>query len=243
MMRLGPFTMRLLPLLAIALLSSGTVVGAADRSYLITIPTLSVSSPEGAVSSPEGAVSSPEGKPIGAPSYTIIQIAHLSQPVGPEILFNEGPRGLGAFKGSKLGPDWKEAAQQATFAASRAVGEDPRTWQVTFKGTSSGYPMYGPSASAALAIAMVVARRGDTLLPGVVITGAVDPEGRISAVGRLPEKILMAAGAGFSTILIPSGQTRTQDWDLRPLAESLHMTVIEVSTIKEAYERMTGQSF
>jgi len=67
MVRLGPFTMRLFPLLVITLLSSGTAVGAADRSYLITIPTLSVSSPEGAVSSPEGSVSSPGSKPIGAP--------------------------------------------------------------------------------------------------------------------------------------------------------------------------------
>ncbi len=135
--------MRLFPLLVIILLSSGTAVGAADRSYLITIPTLSVSSPEGAVSSPEGAVSSPGGKPIGSPSYTIIQIVHLGQPTGPEVLFNEGPRGVGAFKGSVLGADWKEAALKATLAASRAVGEDPRTWQVTFKGASYGYPMYG----------------------------------------------------------------------------------------------------
>ena len=240
-MTLNPFMMRLFPLFAIALLSSGTVVGAADRSYLITIPTLSVLGLAGSVSSPEGSVPRPEGKPIDAPSYTIIQVAHLSQPVGPEVLFNEGPRGLGAFKGSTFGADWKEAAQKATLAASRAVGEDPRTWQVTFKGISSGYTMYGPSASAALAIAMVVARRGDTLLPGVVITGNVDPEGRISAVGRLPEKILLAAATGFSTILIPSGQTRTHDWDLRPLAESLNLTVLEVSTIKEAYAWMTGQ--
>jgi len=235
--------LRLVTLAFIVLLNSGTVVGAADRSYLITIPTLSVVSPEGSASSPEGSASNPGGKPIDAPSYTIIQVVHLSQPIGPELLFNEGPSGLGAFKGSAFGADWKEAAQKATLAASRAVGEDPRTWQVTFKGTSSGYPMYGPSAGAALAIAMVVARRGDTLLPGVVITGNVDPEGRISAVGRLPEKILLAAATGFSTILIPSGQTRTNDWDLRPLAESLNLIVLEVSTIKEAYERMTGQSF
>ncbi len=78
---------------------------------------------------------------------------------------------------------------------------------------------------------------------GVAITGTVDPEGRISAVGRLPEKILLAAAAGFSTILIPSGQTRTPDWDLGLLAKSLNLTVLEVSTIKEAYAWMTGQSF
>src|SRR5881296_1085268 len=115
-----------------ALLGSGTVVVAADWFYLTTIPLLSVANPG--------------DKPIGAPSYAIIQVAHLSQPTGPEVLFNEGPRGLGAFKGSVLGTDWKEAALKATLAASGAVGEDPRTWQVTLKGTSSGYPMYGPSA-------------------------------------------------------------------------------------------------
>ena len=100
-----------------ALLGSGTVVVAADWFYLTTIPLLSVANPG--------------DKPIGAPSYAIIQVAHLSQPLGPEVLFNEGGRGLGAFQGSVFGADWKEAAQKAALAASRAVGEDPRTWQVT----------------------------------------------------------------------------------------------------------------
>ncbi len=210
-----------------ALLGSGTVVVAADWFYLTTIPLLSVANPG--------------DKPIGAPSYAIIQVAHLSQPLGPEVLFNEGARGLGAFQGSVFGADWKEAAQKAALAASRAVGEDPRTWQVTLKGVSPGSTMNGPSASAALAIAMVVARRGDALLPGVVVTGDVDPDGRISAVGRLPEKLLLAASAGFTIILIPPGQIRTPDWDLRPLAEGLNVKVIEVPTIIEAYERMTGK--
>ena len=143
-----------------ALLGSGTVVVAADWFYLTTIPLLSVANPG--------------DKPIGAPSYAIIQVAHLSQPLGPEVLFNEGARGLGAFQGSVFGADWKEAAQKAALAASRAVGEDPRTWQVTLKGASPG-------------------------------------------------------------------QIRTPDWDLRPLAEGLNVKVIEVPTIIEAYERMTGK--
>jgi len=227
-MRIKPFVARIVPLLAITLLSSGPVVVASDSFYLTTIPIL--------------LVASPEDKPIRVPSYVVIQVAHLWQPLGPEVLFNEGARGLGAFKGRVFSADWKEAAQKAALAASRAVGEDPRTWQVTLKGVSPGSTMNGPSASAALAIAMVVARRGDALLPGVVITGDVDPDGRISAVGRLPEKLLLAASAGFTIILIPTGQIRTPDWDLRPLAEGLNVKVVEVPTIKEAYERMTGQS-
>ena len=79
------------------MLGSGTVVVAADWFYLTTIPLLSVANPG--------------DKPIGAPSYAIIQVAHLSQPLGLEVLFNEGARGLGAFQGSVFGADWKEAAE------------------------------------------------------------------------------------------------------------------------------------
>src|SRR5207249_8921201 len=119
-MRIKPFVARIVPLLAITLLSSGPVVVASDSFYLTTIPIL--------------LVASPEDKPIRVPSYVVIQVAHLWHPLGPEVLFNEGARGLGAFKGRVFSADWKEAAQKAALAASSAVGEDPRTWQVTLKG-------------------------------------------------------------------------------------------------------------
>ena len=71
----------------------------------------------------------------------------------------------------------------------------------------------------------------------------LDPSGRILPVGALPEKIQAAAAGRFSTILIPQGQTKTREWDLRPLAEDLRVTIVEVSTLREAYESMTGQSY
>jgi len=62
-------------------------------------------------------------------------------------------------------------------------------------------------------------------------------------VGALPEKIQAAAAGRFSTFLIPKGQTKTREWDLRPLAEDLRVTIVEVSTLREAYESMTGKSY
>lgn len=173
----------------------------------------------------------------------VIQIDHLEQPVGPEVQFNEGSRALGIFKGSALSQDWKEAARIATLAASRAVGEDPRTWLVTFKYVSIAYLIDGPSASAALAVAMVAAERGAAILQGIALTGDIDAAGRVLPVGAIPEKVRAGAAAGFSTILIPPGQTRTRDWDMRSLSESLGVTIIEVATLKDAYARITGQSF
>jgi len=196
---------------------------------LITIPTLGVAQ---------------DGDEwIGGPSYVVIQVDHLNRPTGPEIQFNEGSIAFGMATGRAVGPDWKDAARTAALAASKALGEDPREWQVTLKEVSLAYYVDGPSASAALAVGMVATKRGASLLPGVVLTGAINATGQISAVGRIPEKVQGAAKAGFSTVLIPAGQLRTRDWDLRPLSESLHVTIVEVPTLEAAYEKMTGQSF
>ena len=213
-------------LIAFASLSLGLDLATGEQRFLITVPVLSVSSQD-----------------IGTTNYVAIQADRLSNPVGPEIQFNEGSRALAPFKGGALSEDWKTAAYIAVVAACEAAGEDPRTWAVTFKNVSGAYVTEGPSASAAIAVAMIAALRHDGILPGVVMTGAVDPIGRILPVGALPEKIQGAAAGGFSTVLIPQGQTKTRDWDLSPLAEDLRVTIVEVSTLREAYERMTGKSY
>jgi uncharacterized protein len=111
------------------------------------------------------------------------------------------------------------------------------------KNVSTAYITDGPSASAALAVAIAAAVRHTSTIPNVALTGTIENDGSISAVGRIPEKLQGAAAGGISTVLIPRGQSRTRDWDVRPLAESLRITVIEVGTLQEAYERMTGQAF
>jgi hypothetical protein len=201
----------------------------AEQRLFISIPTLGVVE--------DG------GKTVGSLHYLAIQLDRLSKPVGPEIQFNEGSRAFGRLKGGALSPDWKEAARTATFAATQAVGEDPRTWSVTIKNVSDAYLTDGPSASAALAVALMAALRGASILPNVAMTGATDANGQVSAVGGIPEKIQGAAAGGITTVLIPHGQARTRDWDVRPLSESLRVTVIEVRTLREAYEKMTGLPF
>jgi len=141
-----------------------------------------------------------------------------------------------------LEEDSKEAARTAVLAASKIAGEDSETLRVTFKAVSNAYLIGGPSASASIAVAIVAALRGTTILSDVVITGATDVDGHILPVGGLPAKILAAAAARLTTVLIPAGQARTSQWDLGPLAEDLKLTLVEVSTVKEAYEKMTGQT-
>ena len=183
------------------------------------------------------------GKVGGTTHYLAIQIDRLSDSSGPQLQFNEGSRAFGAFKGGALSPDWKDAARAAIDAAARATNEDPRTWLVTLKNVSTAYMTDGPSASAAVAVAIAAALRHTTISSSVALTGAINSDGRISPVGGIPGKLQGAAAGGISTVLIPKGQSRTRDWDVRPLSESLRITVIEVGTLREAYEKMTGQAF
>ena len=195
------------------------------------------------ISLPVLGVSDQGGKMVGTTHYLAVQVDRLSDASGPKLQFNEGSRAFGTLKGSALSPDWKDAAHTAIDAAARATHEDSRTWLVTLKDVSAAYMTDGPSASAALAVAIAAAVHHTPTVPNVALTGTIASDGHILAVGAIPEKIQGAAAAGISTVLIPKGQSRTHDWDVRPLAESLRITVIEVGTLQEAYERMTGQAF
>lgn len=222
------FIPQLLTVLFLIVVCTGTVEAAEQRVF-ISIPALGVSD--------QG------GKLVGDTHYLAVQIDRLPDLSGPQVQFNEGSRAFGTLKGSALSLDWKDAARRAVDAAARALGEDPRNWLVTVKDVSNAYMTDGPSASAALAVGIVAALRGDALPANVAITGKVEPDGRISDVGSIPEKLQGAARSGLSVVLIPKGQLRTKDWDVRPLAESLRLTVWEVGTLREAYEKVTGRGF
>jgi hypothetical protein len=222
------FRSQLLTVLFLIVVCSGTVE-ATEKRVFISIPALGVINQGGTL--------------VGATHYLALQIDRLPDLSGPQVQFNEGSRAFGTLKGSALSPDWKDAAHMAIDAAARALGEDPRNWLVTVKDVSDAYMTDGPSASAALAVGIVAALRGDVLPANVAMTGKVEPDGRISDVGDIPEKLHGAARSGLSVVLIPKGQLRTRDWDVRPLAESLQLTVFEVGTLREAYEKITGRRF
>ena len=223
-----PFIPQLLTVLVLLVVCRGTVE-AVEQRVSFSIPALGVVD--------QG------GKLVGATHYLVVQIDRLPDLSGPQVQFNEGSRAFGALKGAAVTPDWKDAARMAVDAAARAIGEDPRSWLVTVKNVSTTYMTDGPSASAVLAVGIVAALRGDTIPSNVAMTGRVEPDGRISAVGGIPEKLQGAAQSGLSLVLIPKGQLRTRDWDVRPLAESLRLTVLEVGTLREAYEKITGRRF
>lgn len=100
----------------------------------------------------------------------------------------------------------------------------------------------GNSAGAVMAVGFLAVFRGDTIKPGIAMTGTIEPNGKIGRVGGIPFKLKAAAREGYRTVLVPKGQLVTPKWDLSAVAHELQITVIEVDTIQEAYSYFTGTS-
>jgi len=62
----------------------------------------------------------------------------------------------------------------------------------------------GPSAGAALAVAVAAAMQNKSVRNGIAITGAIENDGTITAASGIYEKAIAAKAAGFSMMLIPS---------------------------------------
>lgn len=117
----------------------------------------------------------------------------------------------------------------------------------------------GPSAGAAITIAIISAILNKTLKNDVYITGTINPDGSIGWVGGIPEKAVAAAEQNATKFLVPKGQKvisifkpekkepipgvtivtyKTEDVDLNEYLKQLgyKVEVVEVENVSEAYQ-------
>jgi len=71
----------------------------------------------------------------------------------------------------------------------------------------------GGSAGAATAIAAIAALTDKKIKENIAITGTINPDGSIGPVGGILEKAKAVADAGYTTFLIPTGQTKLQYYE------------------------------
>jgi predicted S18 family serine protease len=210
----------------------GIVLGIA---FLLSPFTAAWSEPHRLATVPALAVGVIGGAEVGSLHCIVIQLDEDRLSRGPTVQFSERSRG------SAVGDEWKEGAQTAITAAAKAVKVDAKGWTVTIKNRAYANYTNGASASSAIAVGLIAAWRGDALRPDAVVTGLITPDGRIQPVGSLPSKLEGAARSNMHIMLIPTGQARTDEWDLFELGRQHNITVIEVGTLNEAYEFMAGQ--
>jgi len=153
---------------------------------------------------------------------------------------------VGIFEGEVAGsgPMWRAAGWLASVVAAGFVDMDLANTRVSF---DIGGQIDGPSAGGLMTVGLIAALRGDKVREDAAMTGTINPDGSIGAVGGVPHKIEGAAKAGKKLVLVPSG-TRVQrdhnlkkDVDIIDHGKAKGVEVREVADLYAAYELLTGK--
>jgi ATP-dependent Lon protease len=134
-------------------------------------------------------------------------------PTGGDILFVEATRVPGSNKlilTGQLGDVMKESAQAAlTLLKSRsaALAIDPADFEksdVHIHVPAGAIPKDGPSAGVAMFLALASLFTGRTVRSDIAMTGEISLRGLVLPIGGVKEKVLAAARAGITTVMLPS---------------------------------------
>ena len=164
----------------------------------------------------------------------------------------------------RIGIDIQTSVRTAVMVAEGLTGASLSGTDVILTITSDQESdvVDGPSAGAAITVALISAIRNETLAEGTYMTGTINSDGSIGPVGGIPEKALAAAEKGCERLYVPSGQSnivvyvpkvthplpgwsvRTYERKLMTLQDYLQeqgytVAVEEVGEIEEAYAKFT----
>jgi uncharacterized protein len=157
--------------------------------------------------------------------------------------------------------DVQGAARIAVLAASIVGGFNPLAYDYYFMLDSPAIIVGGPSAGAAMTLAVLLAVKGLECGGGYVVTGMINPDTTIGPVGGLKEKLEAAAASGAKTFIVPLGQSkytyyervlvrrgpftfitvRPETVDLKSYGRELGVTVVEVGSLSNLYSMVTGE--
>jgi len=152
-------------------------------------------------------------------------------PVGGDILFIEATRtpGRGALiLTGQLGEVMRESAQAAlTLVKSRAsqLGIDPALFEksdIHIHVPAGATPKDGPSAGVAMFTALASLLMDRTVKNNTAMTGEISLRGLVLPVGGIKEKVVAAAAAGLTRVLLPARNRR--DFDDIPLAPATSLS-------------------
>ena len=138
-------------------------------------------------------------------------------PVGGDILFIEAARMPGSGKlilTGQLGDVMKESAQAALSlvkARSGQLGIAPDVLEksdIHVHVPAGATPKDGPSAGAAMFVALASLLTGRPVRSDVAMTGEISLRGLVLPIGGVKEKVLAALRAGITTVMLPERNRR-----------------------------------
>jgi ATP-dependent Lon protease len=164
-------------------------------------------------------------------------------PVGGDILFIEATLIPGHGKlilTGQLGDVMKESAQAAfSIVKNRAVslGIDPASFEthdVHVHVPAGATPKDGPSAGVAMFMALTSLMTDRTIRADTAMTGEISLRGLVLPVGGIKEKVVAAARAGITRVMLPARNKR--DYDDIPEEVRNQLEFIWLERVEQAVE-------
>ncbi len=141
-------------------------------------------------------------------------------PVGGDILFIEATRSSGSGRlilTGQLGDVMKESAQAALSVIknkAKSIGIDPALFEkndIHVHVPAGATPKDGPSAGVAMFMALASLMTGRTIRSDTAMTGEISLRGLVLPVGGIKEKVVAAAAAGITRVMLPARNKRDYD--------------------------------
>jgi ATP-dependent Lon protease len=162
-------------------------------------------------------------------------------PVGGDILFIEATRTPGNGRlilTGQLGDVMKESAQAAlSIVKNQAVklGIDPALFEksdIHIHVPAGATPKDGPSAGVAMFMALVSLMTERTIRSDTAMTGEISLRGLVLPVGGIKEKVVAAARAGLTRVMLPARNRR--DFDDSPAQAREQLEFVWLERIEDA---------
>ena len=154
-----------------------------------------------------------------------LTVGYKADGKGPEILGD-----------SNLMPVSIHSFHTAVAVATRAVGYDPRYLTVRIL---VPIRLDGPSAGGIFAVGIAAALLGDPIRQDVCMSGTIEPDAEIQAVGRLVDKMNACRDLRKTTMIVPDALDNSH---LNFTGAERSIQVVEVHTLEEAYSAATGHA-
>ena len=165
-------------------------------------------------------------------------------PVGGDILFIEATRTPGGGRlilTGQLGDVMRESAQAAlSLIKSKAasIGIDPALFEkhdIHVHVPAGATPKDGPSAGVAMFMALASLLTGPTIRSDTAMTGEISLRGLVLPVGGIKEKVVAAAAAGITRVMLPVRNRR--DFDDIPEDVRKTLKFIWLEKVEDAVEQ------
>jgi ATP-dependent Lon protease len=162
-------------------------------------------------------------------------------PVGGDILFIEAaktPGGGRLILTGQLGDVMKESAQAALSLVKSQAGmldladTDFNKIDIHVHVPAGATPKDGPSAGVAMFMALASLMTGRTIRSDTAMTGEISLRGLVLPVGGIKEKVVAAAAAGVTRVMLPARNRR--DYDDIPAEARQQLELIWLERVEDA---------